>query len=57
MANANETVLEQSVVQAAAERLKKTPAQVVLRWNIQRGCTIIPKSSTIGTTKRKHRVI
>ncbi|MDX1729112.1 MAG: aldo/keto reductase [Pseudoalteromonas tetraodonis] len=51
MAGENETVLEQSVVQAAAERLKKTPAQVVLRWNIQRGCTIIPKSTKLERLK------
>ena len=27
-----------------AERYKKTPAQVVLRWNVQHGIVIIPKS-------------
>ena len=31
----------------AAQRLGKTPAQVVLRWGVQRGCTIIPKSTKI----------
>ncbi|WP_432454428.1 aldo/keto reductase [Agarivorans sp. QJM3NY_29] len=51
MAGENETVLEQHVVQAAAKRLRKTPAQVVLRWNIQRGCTIIPKSSKLERLK------
>ena len=29
---------------AIAERHQKTPAQVVLRWAIQRGTAIIPKS-------------
>jgi D-xylose reductase len=29
----------------------KTAAQVILRWNIQRGCCIIPKSSTIARMK------
>ena len=45
MAGVNESVLEQPVVKAAAERLGKTPAQVVLRWGVQRGNAIIPKTS------------
>ncbi|WP_166425910.1 aldo/keto reductase [Paraglaciecola sp. 20A4] len=45
MAGAAESVLEQSVVKAAALRLGKTPAQVVLRWGVQRGNAIIPKTS------------
>ena len=45
MAGENESVLLQPVVQAAAKRLNKTPAQIVLRWGIQRGTSIIPKTS------------
>ncbi|XOV78524.1 MAG: aldo/keto reductase [Aestuariibacter sp.] len=51
MAGQNESVLEQVVVKQAAERLGKTPAQVVLRWNVQRGCSIIPKSSKLHRLK------
>ena len=47
MAGANESVLQQSVVVAAAERLNKTPAQIVLRWGIQRGNAIIPKTTKL----------
>jgi D-xylose reductase len=45
MAGASESVLEQDVVKAAAKRLGKTYAQVVLRWGVQRGNAIIPKTS------------
>ena len=45
MATENESVLLQEPVLKAASRLNRTPAQVVLRWGIQRGTAIIPKTS------------
>ena len=51
MADQMESVLTQNVVKAAAQRCGKTPAQVVLRWGVQRGCTIIPKSSKVERLK------
>ena len=45
MAGASESVLEQEVVKQAANRLGKTAAQVVLRWGVQRGNAIIPKTT------------
>lgn len=32
-------------VQAAAARTGKTPAQVILRWHVQLGCSVIPRST------------
>ena len=45
MAGASDSVLTQDCVTAAAEAHGKTPAQIVLRWGVQRGCSIIPKTS------------
>ncbi|WP_060981083.1 aldo/keto reductase [Vibrio splendidus] len=51
MADKLESVLEQEVVVNAAKEHGKTPAQVALRWGVQRGCTIIPKSSKVERLK------
>ncbi len=37
--------LHEPTIAAVAERLDRTPAQVVLRWAIQHGAVVIPKSS------------
>lgn len=36
--------LDDPAILAVAERLDRTPAQVVLRWAVQRGAVVIPKS-------------
>ena len=51
MASATESVLEQPAVLAAARRTGRTPAQVVLRWGVQRGTAVIPKTSRLERLK------
>lgn len=49
-ASGNNSVLSDPIVQMVAEKLGKTPAQVVLRWGLQMGHTVLPK------TKNKARM-
>src|SRR5918912_259753 len=44
-------VLDDSTITRIADRVGKTPAQVVLRWHIQRGDIIFPKSVTPSRMK------
>jgi len=37
-------VLDDPVITAVAERVSRSPAQVVLRWHVQRGSIVFPKS-------------
>lgn len=38
-------VLSDPVIGKVAEKYGKTPAQIILRWNVERGVVVIPKSS------------
>ena len=51
MANNSESVLSSAVVQDIANAVDKSPAQVVLRWGIQRGTSVIPKSTHVERMK------
>lgn len=46
MANASEAAMKNPVVKKIAGSVGKTPAQVLLRWGIQRGTAVIPKTSS-----------
>ena len=38
-------VLSNPIVISVAEKLQKTPAQIALRWGLQMGQSVLPKSS------------
>ena len=56
MADAGESVLEQAAVREAAARVGRTPAQVVLRWGIQRGTAVIPKTSRVERLRENQQL-
>ena len=47
MATEEDSVLEQPVIRELAQRYQKSPAQVALRWGVQRGTAVIPKTSRV----------
>ena len=40
-------VLSDPIVMGIAERLERTPSQVVLRWHVQRGDVVFPKTMSV----------
>jgi len=42
---ATQNVLELPLITKLAEKYKKTPAQITLRWNVQQGHSVLPKST------------
>jgi len=49
-------LLDVQQIKTIAERHKKSPAQVVLRWQVQRGVIVIPKSVTPARIKENSQV-
>jgi 2,5-diketo-D-gluconate reductase A len=49
-------VLDDPVITATAERLGRTPAQVTLRWHLQRGDIVFPKSVTRSRVEENFRL-
>ncbi|KAD3068409.1 hypothetical protein E3N88_36289 [Mikania micrantha] len=50
------TVLKHPILTSVAERLGKTPAQVALRWGLQMGHSVLPKSTNEARIKENFDV-
>ncbi|WP_144762653.1 aldo/keto reductase [Curtobacterium sp. 9128] len=48
--------LQDETVTAIATRLGKTPAQVILRWHVEHGLIVIPKSASTERLRQNHDV-
>lgn len=46
LAQAGEGIFEQKLIHRLAEKYRKTPAQIVIRWHLDNGLVVIPKSVT-----------
>lgn len=51
MADASESLLEHQLVAQIATAHARTPAQVLLRWGVQRGTAVVPKTSNLERLK------
>lgn len=51
MADASESVMEQAVIKKIASAHDRTAAQVLLRWGVQRGTSIVPKTTSVERLK------
>jgi D-xylose reductase len=51
MATERDSVLEEPLIQDLASQHGKTAAQIVLRWGVQRGTAVIPKTSRLERLK------
>ncbi|MDW3283586.1 aldo/keto reductase, partial [Escherichia coli] len=46
LAQGGEGVFDQKIIRDLADKYGKTPAQIVIRWHLDNGLVVIPKSVT-----------
>lgn len=56
MASASESLLDHRIVQCIALEKHRSAAQVLLRWGVQRGTSVIPKTSDVARMKENLQV-
>jgi D-xylose reductase len=56
MAEQNDSLLELPLIRNIAESCQCTPAQVLLRWGVQRGTSVIPKTNSLERMKENLQI-
>ena len=56
LAQGGKGVFEQDVIKQLAKKYDKTPAQIVIRWHLDSGLVVIPKSVTPSRIEENFRV-
>ena len=56
MADASESLLQHETILGIASKHDKTAAQVLLRWGVQRGTSVVPKSSNLDRLRENLEV-
>ncbi|MGP0943124.1 2,5-didehydrogluconate reductase DkgA [Serratia sp. CY74737] len=56
LAQGGEGVFDQPLIKALAEKYEKTPAQIVVRWHLDSGLIVIPKSVTPSRIRENFEV-
>jgi D-xylose reductase len=51
MAESSESLIEHGAIKAIAAAHDRSPAQVLLRWGVQRGTAVVPKTSNVDRLK------
>ena len=51
MADAGESLVEHETIKTIAQTHDRSPAQVLLRWGVQRGTAVVPKTSHVDRLK------
>ena len=51
MAEAHESLLEHDLIKTIAVQHQRSAAQVLLRWGVQRGTSVVPKTCNIDRLK------
>ena len=49
-------IFKEEIIKKLSEKYKKTPAQIILRWDIQRGIITIPKSQNLERIKENFQI-
>ncbi len=52
LAQGGEGVFDQKVIRELADKYGKTPAQIVIRWHLDCGLVVIPKSVTLPVSRK-----